>query len=117
MKTLAQALICASISMVSISMGAALAKNVQMHSQSYNPLLVPRTTVVDSWMEPTTFKTTQIIDAQGEKRLIAEPLIMERHERVILPAVLTKTNKSSIVQRQVESAVIIERRDPNLLRN
>ncbi|MDZ4837287.1 MAG: hypothetical protein SGJ27_26170 [Candidatus Melainabacteria bacterium] len=52
-------------------------------------------TVIDSWMQPTVVRTRAIKDADGTtSQTVQEPLIMERHERVVVPEVETTTTTS-----------------------
>lgn len=54
--------------------------------------------VVDSWMQPTVVRSRAIKDADGDVSHVEEPLIMERHERVIVPT--TETTKTTNVYQQ-----------------
>jgi hypothetical protein len=47
--------------------------------------MLPRPAVLDSWMEPSVVRKREITNANGDKETMVEPLIMERHERVMLP--------------------------------
>ena len=52
-------------------------------------------TVVDSWMQPTVVRNRAIKDADGTTSVtVQEPLIMERHEKVVVPEVETTTTTS-----------------------
>lgn len=55
--------------------------------------------VVDSWMQPTVVRTRAIKDADGTtSQTVQEPLIMERHERVVVPE--TETTTTTSVERK-----------------
>lgn len=52
-------------------------------------------TVVDSWMQPTVVRTRAIKDSDGTTAAtVEEPLVMERHERVVVPEMETTTTTS-----------------------
>ncbi len=56
-------------------------------------------TVVDSWMQPTVVRSRAIKDADGTTAAtVEEPLIMERHERVLVPE--TETTTTTSVEKQ-----------------
>lgn len=56
-------------------------------------------TVIDSWMQPTVVRSRAIKDADGTTAAtVEEPLIMERHERVVVPQ--TETTTTTSVEKQ-----------------
>lgn len=65
--------------------------------------------VLDSWMQPTGFKTTEVLDQSGEPKLLQEPMVWERHERVAVPVVHNESttvfsqSPKQVIQRSVSS--------------
>lgn len=56
-------------------------------------------TVVDSWMQPTVVRSRAIKGADGTtSQTVEEPLVMERHERVVVPE--TETTTTTSVEKQ-----------------
>lgn len=50
-------------------------------------------TVVNSWMEPSVSRTRTVTSSDGTSQTVTEPLVMERHERVVIPQTeVTTTN-------------------------
>jgi hypothetical protein len=66
-------------------------------------------TVVDSWMQPTVVRSRAIKDADGTtSQTVEEPLIMERHERVVVPE--TETTTTTSVEKKQPTVVRTEQR-------
>lgn len=66
--------------------------------------------VVDSWMEPTVFRSREVKTSDGETQVIREPLVQERHERVVIPTderTTTTVISEPRVIRKVESKTAI----------
>jgi hypothetical protein len=53
------------------------------------------TRVVDSWMQPAASRVRTITTSGGSTESVVEPLIMERHERVVVP--ITETTTTTVV--------------------
>ena len=47
------------------------------------------TQVLDSYMKPTIVRTRAVTDADGNTEKIVEPMVLERHEHVLLPSETT----------------------------
>ncbi|MBC8000626.1 MAG: hypothetical protein IAF58_21940 [Leptolyngbya sp.] len=47
--------------------------------------------VVDSWMQPSYERVRENKDSEGNSNVVREPIIMERHERVVVPVNETQT--------------------------
>lgn len=59
--------------------------------------------VLDSYMKPTVVRSREITDSDGNTQRMIEPMILERHERVMLPATETtssETRTSSTVRSE-----------------
>ena len=54
--------------------------------------------VLDSWMQPKITRTREITNAAGEIERVEEPLVLERHERVLVPT--TESESSETISRQ-----------------
>ena len=50
--------------------------------------------VMDSWMQPKVVRKQEVTGPDGQTRIIEQPLIMERHERVLIPRTETTTTTS-----------------------
>lgn len=46
---------------------------------------------LDSWMAPAHVRTREVVKADGEREIIQEPLVLERHERVLAPVSTTRS--------------------------
>ncbi len=46
---------------------------------------------LDSWMAPTHVRTRELVNAAGDREIIQEPLVLERHERVLAPVSTMRT--------------------------
>lgn len=79
----------------------ALAQTVQTYTQTYPPGVVTQTTTLGSWMQPVVVRTREITSDNGDKLNIVEPIIMERHERVLVPMTTTTTTTSTDNGRRV----------------
>ncbi len=68
--------------------------------------------VIDSWMEPSVVRTREVKTESGESAIIHEPLIMERHERVVVPMSETKTSTTVFPAREriVEKQVVVAKK-------
>ncbi|MDX2106989.1 MAG: hypothetical protein SFY67_11355 [Candidatus Melainabacteria bacterium] len=64
--------------------------------------------VVDSWMEPKIVRTKEIKDADGNTTVVKEPLVQERHEKVIVPT--NKTTFTTTVHQEPAVVKTVERR-------
>jgi hypothetical protein len=58
--------------------------------------------VLDSWMEPSVVRKREVTSSSGDKETFVEPLIMERHERVMIPY-----TEESVTQRRTQGPSII----------
>ncbi len=59
--------------------------------------------VVDSWMEPKIVRTKEIKDSDGNTTVIKEPLIQERHEKVVVP-----TNKTTLTTTVHQEPAVVK---------
>lgn len=59
--------------------------------------------VVDSWMEPKIVRTKEIKDSDGNTTIIKEPLIQERHEKVVVP-----TNKTTLTTTVHQEPAVVK---------
>ena len=59
--------------------------------------------VTDSWMEPAYERVKQSTDADGNTHVVREPIIMERHERVVVPYSEQRTTTTVVNQPVVET--------------
>lgn len=68
--------------------------------------------VLDSWMEPSVVRTREVKTEGGESAVIHEPLIMERHERVVMPTTETRTTTTVTPpsERVVEKQVVVAKK-------
>jgi len=80
----------------------ALAGEIHSYSQS-SQTTVGAPQVMESWMQPTVVRSTQEIDASGNAQVRQEPLIMERHERVMIPQ---EDRSSTTVVNKEETPVV-----------
>ncbi len=60
-------------------------------------------TVMGSWMEPAYERVKETTDADGATHQIREPIIMERHERVVVPISEDRTTTTVVNQPVVET--------------
>jgi hypothetical protein len=99
------------LGMLSPSLGQA--QSVETYTHTYNyPGTVSHTTVLDSWMQPVVVRSRAVTDENGNTQDFVEPIIMERHERVLVPTgeTITTTNTKHVdrvgepVNRRVVSA-------------
>jgi hypothetical protein len=54
--------------------------------------------VIDSWMQPTYTRKTQVVDQNGDAQVREEPIIQERHEKVMVPT--EKTESVTMVKQE-----------------
>jgi hypothetical protein len=59
--------------------------------------------VMGSWMEPAYERVKQTTDAEGNTHQERQPIIMERHERVVVPVSEQRTTTTVVNQPQVET--------------
>ncbi len=59
--------------------------------------------VVDSWMEPKIVRTKEVKDSDGNTTVIKEPLIQERHEKVVVP-----TNKTTLTTTVHQEPAVVK---------
>lgn len=66
--------------------------------------------VMDSWMQPTIVRDVKEVEADGTEKVRQEPLVQERHERVVIPN--TETKSETIMSRtpEVTRTVHVEKR-------
>ncbi|MBX3073547.1 hypothetical protein KF913_06460 [Candidatus Obscuribacterales bacterium] len=91
--------IIAGLSLAILASGVALTCQVA-NAETYTQKTVEQgpAQVVDSWMQPTVTRSRAIRDADGDvSHTVEEPLIMERHERVVVPTTETTTT-TNVVQ-------------------
>lgn len=62
-------------------------------------------TVVDSWMQPKVSRTKSVTTSDGVTEKTVEPLIMERHERVVVPTEEKVTTTTSVSPATVTEQV------------
>lgn len=84
-----------------LSPNQALAQTVQTYTQTYDPRPVNQATVLDSWMQPAVVRTRTVTEENGDTRNIVEPIIMERHEKVLVPTGETLTTTDTTFGGQV----------------
>jgi hypothetical protein len=58
-------------------------------------------TVVDSWMQPAVTRTKSVTSSDGSVEKTIEPMIMERHETVVVPTEAKVTTTTSVTPAQV----------------
>lgn len=63
--------------------------------------------VVDSWMEPKIVRTKEVTDKDGNTTVVNEPLVQERHEKVVVPT--NKTTFTTTVHQEPAVVKIVER--------
>ena len=63
--------------------------------------------VVDSWMEPKIVRTKEIKDQDGNTTVVNEPLVQERHEKVVVPT--NKTTFTTTVHQEPAVVKTVER--------
>lgn len=91
--------IVASLSLAILASGVALTCQVA-NAETYTQKTIEQgpAQVVDSWMQPTVTRERAIRNADGDvSHTVEEPLIMERHERVVVPSTETTTT-TNVVQ-------------------
>jgi hypothetical protein len=59
--------------------------------------------VMGSWMEPAYERVKQTTDAEGNIHQERQPIIMERHERVVVPVSEQRTTTTVVNQPRVET--------------
>ncbi len=66
--------------------------------------------VIDSWMQPSVTRTKSVTSSDGTTEKTVEPMIMERHEAVVVPTEAKVTTTTSVTPAQVtqvtKSAVV-----------
>jgi hypothetical protein len=60
-------------------------------SESSQTTTVGPAQVIDSYMKPTVVRTRESTDGDGNVEKTVEPIVQERHERVLIPTVQTTT--------------------------
>lgn len=75
--------------------------------------------VLDSWMQPAGYKTVEKQDQNGETKTTQEPVIFERHEKVMVPVtheedttVITKTPAKTVTNVATVSHAITIKKKP-----
>jgi hypothetical protein len=78
--------------------------------------------VTKSWMEPTMMQTKEVTDANGDTTKSSAPMIMERHEQVVVPqektveeTTIDKTPK--VVEEQIEQKTAVKKMPPKVVSN
>ncbi len=59
--------------------------------------------VMGSWMEPAYERVKETTDANGNTVQVRQPIIMERHERVVVPISEQRTTTTVVNQPRVET--------------
>jgi hypothetical protein len=59
--------------------------------------------VMGSWMEPAYERVKETTDANGDTHRVREPIIMERHERVVVPVSEQRTTTTVVNSPRVET--------------
>jgi len=92
-----------SLSVAILASGLALSSQpANAQSYTYKQVEQGPGVVVDSWMQPTVVRSRAIKDGDGNvSHTVEEPLIMERHEKVIVPTTETTTTTNVIQQPTV----------------
>lgn len=83
----------------------------QSTSQSVSPTTSQTTTeiiqpglsepkVIDSWMQPSVTRTKSVTSSDGSVEKTVEPMIMERHEAVVVPTEAKVTTTTSVTPAQ-----------------
>lgn len=82
-------------------------------SQSTTEVIVPSVSspqVVDSWMQPAVTRTKSVTSSDGSVEKTVEPMIMERHEAVVVPTEAKVTTTTTVAPARVtevtKSAVV-----------
>jgi hypothetical protein len=57
--------------------------------------------VIDSWMQPSVTRTKSVTSSDGTTEKTVEPMIMERHEAVVVPTAERVTTNTSVTPAQV----------------
>jgi hypothetical protein len=83
------------------------ADEIQTTTQTIEPVPLSQPQVVDSYMKPTVTQTKTVTTSDGNSQTSTAPMVMERHERVVVPTseVVTTTTK---VAPKVTSEVITQ---------
>jgi hypothetical protein len=56
--------------------------------------------VIDSWMQPSVTRTKSVTSSDGSVEKTVEPMIMERHEAVVVPTEAKVTTTTSVTPAQ-----------------
>lgn len=83
----------------------------QSASQTFSPTTSQTTTeiiqpglsqpkVIDSWMQPSVTRTKSVTSSDGSVEKTVEPMIMERHEAVVVPTEAKVTTTTSVTPAQ-----------------
>ncbi|MBP9089609.1 hypothetical protein KBI23_01180 [bacterium] len=73
-------------------------------SQTTTEIVVPAISepkVIDSWMQPSVTRTKSVTSSDGSVEKTVEPMIMERHEAVVVPTEAKVTTTTSVTPAQV----------------
>jgi hypothetical protein len=92
-----------------LAAGLSIATMVSAHAQAVHSFSQSTQTtygapqVMDSWMQPTVVRSVQSTDQDGNPQTRQEPLIMERHERVMLP----REERNSVTEVTKETTPVV----------
>lgn len=76
----------------------------QASSQTTTEIIQPglsQPKVIDSWMQPSVTRTKSVTSSDGTTEKTVEPMIMERHEAVVVPTEAKVTTTTSVTPAQV----------------
>lgn len=76
----------------------------QATSQTTTEIIQPglsQPKVIDSWMQPSVTRTKSVTSSDGTTEKTVEPMIMERHEAVVVPTEAKVTTTTSVTPAQV----------------
>ncbi len=93
----------ASLSIAILASGAAFAAPALADTYTYKQVDQGPAVVLDSWMQPTVMRTRAIRDSDGSTTTVEEPLVMERHERVVVPETETTTTTNVIPSTEIRT--------------
>ena len=77
---------------------------IQGTSQTTTQIIQPgfsEPKVVDSWMQPSVTRTKSVTSSDGSVEKTVEPMIMERHEAVVVPTEAKVTTTTSVTPAEV----------------
>jgi hypothetical protein len=93
---------------LAISAGPVYADTFQTIEQRSE--VVQPAVVIQSWMQPTAVRRTEVKDQTGDVSVREEPFIWERHEQVMFP--ITKEESSTVIRQSPQQTItrVTERR-------